>query len=113
MTFWDHLKPAVRPPAATAVDLAPGERELRITWDDGKVTSVSARALRQQCPCAECVDEWTRQRTFDPAKVPEDMKILRMSPVGNYALSFTFADAHQTGIFNWGFLREASDPRPT
>jgi DUF971 family protein len=112
MTFWDHLKPATRPPSATAVDLAPGERVLRITWDDGKVTAVGARILRQQCPCAECVDEWTRQRTFDPTKISEDMKILRMSPVGNYALSFTFADAHQTGIFNWGFLREASERNP-
>jgi DUF971 family protein len=106
VSFWDHLKPATRPPSATAVDLLPENRGLRLTWDDGQQTQVSARVLRQQCPCAECVDEWTRQRTFDPAKVPEDTKIVEMAPVGNYALSFVFSDQHRTGIFNWAFLKE-------
>jgi DUF971 family protein len=110
MSFWDHLKPAVRPPSATSVDLSPDHQSLRMAWDDGKTTTVRARALRVSCPCAECVDEWTHERRVDPAKVPEDLKILEMRPVGNYALNFTFGDAHQTGIFNWGFLRELSAP---
>lgn len=109
MSFWDHIKPTTRPPQATAVDLSPDQQKVTLTWDDGKVTAVTARTLRQACPCAECVDEWTRKRTFDPAKIPEEMKILEVAPVGNYALSFGFADAHRTGIFNWSFLREVSE----
>jgi DUF971 family protein len=105
MSFWDHIKPTPRPVRATAVDLTADGRRLTLAWDDGQKTEVTARALRQACPCAECVDEWTRKRTFDPATVPEDMKILEVRPVGNYALSFTFGDAHATGIFNWGLLR--------
>lgn len=108
MSFWDHIKPATRPPAATSVDLSPDQQVLSLGWDDGRRTAVTARALRQGCPCAECVDEWTRKRTFDPEKVPEQMRILEMRPVGNYALSFQFSDAHATGIFNWSFLRELS-----
>lgn len=112
VSFWDHLKPAAKPPAATAVDISPDQKVVTVSWDDGKKTSVLARTLRQNCPCAECVDEWTRKRTFDPAAVPEDMRIIDMRPVGNYALSFTFSDAHQTGIFNWSFLRETSEKTP-
>jgi DUF971 family protein len=109
VTFWDHLKPATRAPSATAVEVSPDQQVLQIAWDDGKKTSAKAQLLRQVCPCAECVDEWTHQRRVDPASVPADLKILQVHPVGNYALNFTFGDAHQTGIFNWGFLREVSE----
>lgn len=110
MSFWDHIKPAARPLHATAVDLSEDRRTLTLTWEDGQRTQVGARALRQACPCAECVDEWTRQRTLDPEKVPEDLRILELRPVGNYALSFQFGDAHQTGIFNWSLLRQLGGP---
>lgn len=109
MSFWDHIKPTKRPPVATAVDLSADQRALHLTWDDGRSTQVSARALRQHCPCAECVEEWTGRRTFDPERIPEDLRILELAPVGNYALSFQFGDAHRTGIFNWSLLRELSE----
>lgn len=108
MSFWDHLKPATRPSSVTAVELSADQRTLALTWDDGKRTSVSARALRQRCPCAGCVDEWTRERTLDPATIPEELRILQVRPVGNYALAFTFSDNHQTGIYDWPLLRAAS-----
>ncbi|HZN95809.1 MAG TPA: DUF971 domain-containing protein [Myxococcales bacterium] len=110
MSFWDHIKPAARPPQATAVDLSGDRRTLALTWDDGQRTQVGARALRQGCPCAECVDEWTHQRRLDPEKVPQDLSILELRPVGNYALAFQFSDAHQTGIFNWSLLRQLGGP---
>jgi DUF971 family protein len=111
MTFWDRIKPAERPPQATAVDVSPDQQRVLLTWDDGARTEVSGQKLRQNCPCAECVDEWTRQRTLDPAKVPADTKLLSMRPVGNYAVAFQFSDAHQTGIFNWSLLKQLSQPK--
>ncbi|HYV46812.1 MAG TPA: DUF971 domain-containing protein [Myxococcaceae bacterium] len=110
MTFWDHIKPAERPPQATAVDLSPDQQVLTLTWDDGQKTQVTARALRQGCPCAGCVDEWTHQRTLDPEKVPQDLRALSMRAVGNYAVAFQFSDAHQTGIYHWTLLRQLSRP---
>ncbi len=112
VSFWDHLKPAAKPPSAVAVDISSDQMVITLSWDDGKKTSVSARTLRQNCPCAECLDEWTRKRTFDQETIPQDTRILEMRPVGNYALSFTFSDAHQTGIYNWSFLRETSEKMP-
>ena len=73
---------------------------------DNATTVVTARHLRQYCPCAECVEEWSGKRTYDPEVIAADMRVLELGQVGNYALCFTFADAHRTGIYNWEYLRE-------
>ena len=80
--------------------------ELRITWEDEHVTTFSFRFLRQNCPCANCRDEWTGQRLLDPAAVPSDMKSTRAEVVGNYALTFAFSDGHGTGIYSFESLRK-------
>ena len=116
MSFWEHLKPSKRDPVATAVQLAPDGAMVALTWDDGLTSQLSARALRQACPCAQCVEEWSGQRTFAPDSIPTDMTVLGVQQVGNYALTFTFGDQHSTGIFTWGTLRDlaagASPPAP-
>jgi DUF971 family protein len=112
MSFWDSIKPAKKALKATQVDLSPDQRALKLSWEDGKVTEITAQALRRACPCAECVEEFTGRRVLDPAKVPDDLKIVDIAPVGNYALTFTFGDAHRIGIFNWEFLRQLSENRP-
>ena len=112
MSFWDHIKPTKRPPVATAVDLSGDQLTLSLKWDDGVQTEVLARTLRQHCPCAECVEEWTGRRTFEQGKIPADMRILELAPVGNYALTFVFSDAHRIGIFHWTHLRELSESKP-
>jgi DUF971 family protein len=108
VSFWDRIKPSARAPEAVGVTLAEGKNAVALEWDDGAKTSVSARELRINCPCAACVDEWTHQRTLKPEHIPDDIRILTCQPVGNYALQFTFSDAHQTGIFNWTLLRQLS-----
>ena len=111
-SFWEKLKPVAKAPTATKVELENDGRALVLGWDDGKTTRIGARTLRQICPCAECVDEWTRKRTFDPERIPAEMKLLSVGAVGNYALAFQFSDAHATGIFQWETLREASEKSP-
>jgi DUF971 family protein len=110
MGLWDHVKPTPRTATPVAVHRASDGSGLKITWDDGQETTSAARVLRQTCPCAGCVDEWTRKRTFDPATVPMDVKITDVLTVGNYALTPIFSDGHQTGIFRWETLREAGQP---
>ena len=108
MSFWDSIKPSKRVPVAVQVDQSEDQRTLSFKWDDGASTKVSARLLRQHCPCAECVEEWSGKRTFDIEKIPVDLKVIEISPVGNYALCFTFGDLHRIGIYNWKTLRELS-----
>lgn len=112
MSFWDSLKPSKRPPHATAVNLSADQKIVSLTWNDGSATKVGARTLRQHCPCAECVEEWSGKRTFELDTIPEDMKVIEVQALGNYALSFTFGDLHRTGIFQWEYLKELSEKLP-
>jgi DUF971 family protein len=112
MSFWDTLKPTPRPHHATEAALSPDGKQLVLTWDDGARSSVSAQLLRQHCPCAECVDEWSGKRTFDNTKVNADFTASQLTPVGNYAVSMVFKDQHRTGIFNWELLRKLSGAQP-
>jgi len=109
LSIWDHIKKSDRPIVPTGVELSADGRQIHFTWDDGRSTSVSARVLRQVCPCAQCVDEWTHQRTFDEEAVPSDIRIHDSRQIGNYALGLGFSDGHQTGIFHFRFLRETSE----
>lgn len=106
MSFWDSVKPKPKTPVPVTVTVTPDQQGLTVTWDDGKVATLSAQRLRQSCPCAECVEEFTGRRVLDPAKIAPDLKLLEVAPVGNYAVSFVFGDAHRTGIFNWAHLRQ-------
>jgi DUF971 family protein len=112
MSFWESLKPNKKAPFALTVDLAADQQRLSLTWSDGARTAVLARTLRQHCPCAECVEEWSGKRTFELEAIPEGMKVVEVQPMGNYALTFTFGDLHRTGIFKWENLRELSEQHP-
>jgi DUF971 family protein len=112
VSFWDKIKPSTLPPAAVHLEVTGEGAVLRLTWDDGVRTAVAARTLRQQCPCAACVDEWTHQRTLDVATVPAGITLLEVKPAGNYALHVRFSDEHTTGIFNWKTLRDVSERFP-
>lgn len=108
MSIWDSVKPAPKRATPTAVALSKDGRELLLTWSDGGSTQLSARQLRQYCPCAQCVEEWTGKRTFDPESIPVDTTMGEVKRVGNYALSLTFGDLHSTGIYPWAYLRDLS-----
>ena len=79
---------------------------LRITWADGRVCNYEAAALRRSCPCAQCVNEWTGQRTLRPEAVSDEVEIRDVSIVGRYALNFRWSDSHETGIYSFQYLRD-------
>jgi DUF971 family protein len=79
---------------------------LAIIWDDGHRGRHAYRTLRERCPCALCVDEWTGEGRLDPSKVPANIHPRESGRVGAYALRFTWSDGHQTGIYTFKYLRE-------
>ena len=79
---------------------------IAIEWSDGHVTQYRAAELRGLCPCALCVNEVSGVRMHDPGDVPADLTQNDARMVGNYALTMTFSDGHQTGIFTFPFLRQ-------
>ena len=83
-----------------------GDSEFKIVWEDGHESVFTYQFLRRRCPCALCVNEWTRQAQLDPATVPFYLKAEKAELVGNYAVAFKFSDGHATGVFTFERLRE-------
>ena len=77
---------------------------VEIVWAEGEVSRLSFRLLRQSCPCAVCIDEFSGRRILDPESVPEDIQPLDISLTGNYAVKFVWSDAHDTGLYTWSHL---------
>ena len=86
---------------------------LGIDWSDGIQGRWRLAHLRRHCPCAACVDEWTRERRLEPDTIDENLSAIAIESVGRYALRVKFSDGHDTGIFTYDFLRElgASEER--
>jgi DUF971 family protein len=78
-----------------------GARRLVVTWDDGHVSTFPLDYLRSWCPCAGCQGHALKARYLDL----RDQEIVHLEAVGNYALSFTWADGHSTGIYSFRLLR--------
>src|SRR3954466_11019728 len=73
---------------------------LRITWGDQRICDYTAPKLRRACPCAQCVNEWTGQRTLKPESISDDVEINDLDIVGRYALNIRWSDGHDTGIYS-------------
>lgn len=78
---------------------------LGIQWSDGHQAVYPVRALRQHCPCAACVDEWTGERRLQADDVPLLIMLQDIQPVGRYAFQFKWSDGHDTGIYSYTLLR--------
>src|SRR5262245_63511653 len=87
-----------------AIDYFAAERILQITWAPGHIGRYPTKYLRSECACAGCVDERTGVRTLDVSRIPEDIDIEAIEPVGNYAIRINWSDGHNTGIYTWEHL---------
>ena len=76
-----------------------------ITWNDGHFSTYPSWYLRENCPCASCVEEFTGRRMIAQGSIPSSLERTDVVPVGNYALNFTWSDGHSTGIYTFDFLR--------
>jgi len=81
------------------------DRHLLITWQDGHESVLDVVLLRQRCPCASCIEEWTGKPLLDQDAVPDSVRPESIRSVGLYALSIDFSDGHSTGIYPFPLLR--------
>jgi DUF971 family protein len=79
--------------------------DIQIRWSDGAVHTYPARRLRLKCPCALCVDEVTGAVRVNDAHLPQNVIPLQVAVNGHYAMSVTWSDGHNTGIYPFRFLR--------
>ncbi len=77
-------------------------RLLSVTFPDHHPFELPAELLRVASPSAEVQGHSPEQRVTVPGK--RNVAILKIEPVGNYAVRITFDDFHDTGIFTWNYL---------
>src|SRR5437660_10873041 len=80
--------------------------QMRITWADGRVCNYDAVALRQACPCAQCVNEWTGEWTLKPEAISDQVESKDVTVVGRYARNVRWSGGRETGIYSLQYLRE-------
>ncbi|RJP31924.1 MAG: DUF971 domain-containing protein [Phycisphaerales bacterium] len=103
--------PAVSP-ASLKVRLK--EQKLRVEWKDGQTSEFDFLWLRRRCPCATCVTERQAPKPLLPilkADPSREIRVEGAQPVGHYAIQFTWSDGHNSGIFDFRFLRALHDER--
>lgn len=76
-----------------------------VYWNDGHFSSFPSWYLRESCPCADCVDEFTGERKIVPGSIPSTLERTSIELIGNYAVQFTWSDDHSTGLYTFDFLR--------
>jgi DUF971 family protein len=104
MGILDDLKPQTK--KATPTEINAERTDLVLSWSDGHRSRLPFVFLRERCPCAGCVDEWSGKRTVDVAAIPKDVRPLELTPVGRYAIQVGWSDGHNTGIYSWELLRK-------
>ena len=96
-------------PWPTELRLDKDKRVLTVTFDDGKSFALPAELLRVLSPSAEVQGHSEAQRVTVAGK--KNVGILRLEPVGNYAVRIVFDDGHDTGLFVWNYLRDLGESK--
>lgn len=91
-------------PRPTDIRLHQASRLLEISFDDGKSARLSCEFLRVYSPSAEVRGHGAGQEVLQTGK--EDVDIIGIEPVGNYAVKLVFSDGHDTGLYSWDYLYE-------
>jgi DUF971 family protein len=94
----------------TELRLAKDRRTLTVAFDDGEAFALPAEYLRVKSPSAEVQGHSPDERKTVPGK--QNVAILEVNPVGNYAVRLVFDDMHSTGIFSWDYLFDLGRNQP-
>ena len=86
----------------TELRLAKDRRSLTVSFEAGPTFTLGAEYLRVTSPSAEVQGHSPDQRQTVPGK--RNVEILRVEPVGNYAVRLVFDDMHDSGLYTWDYL---------
>lgn len=89
-------------PWPTELRLHKDRKALTVAFDNGEKFELAAEYLRVKSPSAEVQGHSEEERKTVPGK--QNVCILEVKPVGNYAVRLVFDDLHSTGIFSWGYF---------
>jgi DUF971 family protein len=91
-------------PTPTNIKLLQKSRMLEIVFDDGKQFCLPCEYLRVFSPSAEVKGHGAGEGVLVTGK--QNVNIIGIDPVGNYAVKLIFDDGHSSGLFSWETLYE-------
>lgn len=74
-----------------------------IHWSDGIQKDYRLSELQHSCPCAHCREK--RKKGPSEPSNDSDVKAIRITSVGRYALKVKFTSGCSNGIFSYAMLR--------
>lgn len=102
---------AMHSPAPKQIRLGKDRHSLHVVFPDGAAFDLPAEYLRVFSPSAEVRGHGGGEMMLVLGK--ERVKILDVQPVGRYAVKLVFDDGHDSGLYDWGLLRELGERQET
>ena len=93
----------MKTPNPIQISLRSRSRVLHVEFDDGTAYELPFEYLRTHSPSAEVQGHGPSQRVLVTGK--QDVTVLRVEPVGQYAVKLVFDDGHDSGLFSFDYLR--------
>ena len=84
------------------VRLKEDEGTLTLTWSDDHISTLTLAYARGWCPCAVCQGHFTGEWRFIETS---HLGLRNVEPVGNYGMRMIWSDGHDTGIYQFDYLR--------
>lgn len=89
-------------PSVTELRYRSADKTLDVAFDDGSRFALPAEYLRVESPSAEVQGHGPGQKKLVTGR--RHVGIMKIEPVGNYAVRLFFDDLHDTGLYTWETL---------
>ena len=86
----------------TELRLSEDKKKLTVSFDNDESYHFTAEFLRVTSPSAEVQGHSEQQKKTVGGK--QHVEIMKIEPVGNYAVRISFTDLHDTGYFSWSYF---------
>ncbi|AHK16770.1 MULTISPECIES: gamma-butyrobetaine hydroxylase-like domain-containing protein [Thalassolituus] len=94
----------------TGIKVRKTSRCLELTYGDESF-QLPYEFLRVQSPSAEVRGHGVGNDVLQFGK--KDVNLVRIDPAGNYALKLVFDDGHDSGLYDWVYLKHLCDNQQT
>ena len=82
------------------------KKYLWMKWSDDTVSKINLQKMRELCPCATCLAERSNQSiNYIPLLLSSQITVAGIEAVGSYAIQIIWQDGHNTGIYEYPFLK--------
>ena len=88
--------------APEKIQLLQKTKVVKLIYENGDNYELTCEYLRVNSPSAEVQGHGGQGGNIPKNK--ENVNIIAIEPVGNYAVKFIFDDGHNSGIYSWDYL---------